>query len=59
MAKLGVQLMMVRDKVATDGMLPVLNRLADLGYRAVEVSQIPTDPANCRRPGPRPARTGA
>lgn len=46
MARIGVQLMMVRDKVATQGMFPVLERLADLGYRAVEVSQIPTDEAN-------------
>ena len=45
MARIGVQLMMVRDKVAADGMLPVLQRVADLGYTAVEVSQIPTDAA--------------
>ena len=41
MAKFGVQLMMVRDKVATDGILPVLERVAGLGYTAVEVSQFP------------------
>ncbi|MFZ0529678.1 MAG: TIM barrel protein, partial [Propionicimonas sp.] len=46
MARVGVQLMMVRDKVAAEGMFPVLGRIADLGYRAVEVSQIPMDPAN-------------
>lgn len=46
MARIGVQMMMVRDKVATEGIYPVLERLAGLGYRAVEVSQIPTDTAN-------------
>lgn len=46
MAKVGVQLMMVRDKVAGDGLFPVLKRVAGLGYDAVEVSQIPMDAAN-------------
>ncbi len=46
MAKFGVQLMMVRDKVAADGMLPVLRRVAAMGYQAVEVSQIPMDATN-------------
>lgn len=46
MAKVGVQLMMVRDKVAGDGMFGVLERVAGLGYEAVEVSQIPMDAAN-------------
>lgn len=46
MPRIGVQLMMVRDKVAAEGLFPVLERVADLGYKAVEVSQIPTDAAN-------------
>lgn len=46
MARVGVQLMMVRDKVAEAGMFGVLQRLADMGYEAVEVSQIPVDAAN-------------
>ena len=46
MATIGVQLMMVRDEIATRGMYPVLQRIADLGYRSVEVSQLPTDEAN-------------
>jgi len=45
-AGIGVQLMMVRDKIAADGMRPVLQRVADLGYTCVEVSQVPTDAAN-------------
>ena len=46
MAKVGVQLMMVRDKVATEGMFGVLQQVSRLGYEAVEVSQIPMDAAN-------------
>lgn len=43
---LGVQMMMVKDKVAEDGMRPVLQKIRDLGYDAVEVSQIPMDEQN-------------
>src|SRR5664280_432261 len=39
-------MMMVREQVATDGMLPVLEKIAGLGYNSVEVSQVPTDEAN-------------
>src|SRR5664280_432258 len=39
-------MMMVREQVATDGMLPVLEKIARLGYNSVEVSQVPTDEAN-------------
>ncbi len=46
MATIGVQLMMVRDKIAAEGLAPVLERLAALGYEAVEVSQVPTDAAS-------------
>lgn len=46
MANIGVQLMMVRDEIAGRGMYPVLQRIADLGYRSVEVSQVATDEAN-------------
>lgn len=46
MAVLGVQMMMVKDKVAEDGMRPVLQKIRDLGYDAVEVSQIPMDEKN-------------
>ena len=41
MAVLGVQMMMVKDQVAEQGMWPVLQRLAELDLQAVEVSQIP------------------
>ncbi len=46
MASVGVQMMMVREQVAADGLLPVLERIAALGYTSVEMSQIPVDEAN-------------
>lgn len=46
MAVLGVQMMMLKNQVAEQGMWPVLVRLKELGYDAVEVSQIPMDEAN-------------
>ena len=46
MAVLGVQMMMLKDQVAEQGMWPVLEQLKELGYSAVEVSQIPMDEAN-------------
>ncbi|NCD17358.1 MAG: sugar phosphate isomerase/epimerase, partial [Actinobacteria bacterium] len=46
MAALGVQMMMLKDRVAAEGMFPVLQRVKDLGYEAVEVSQIPMTEEN-------------
>jgi len=46
MASVGVQMMMVRQQVATDGMWPVLERIGRLGYTSVELSQVATDEAN-------------
>jgi sugar phosphate isomerase/epimerase len=46
MATVGVQMMMVRENVASEGMLPVLERIAGLGYNSVELSQVATDEAN-------------
>lgn len=46
MAVLGVQMMMLKDQVAEQGMWPVLQRLAELDLHAVEVSQIPMDERN-------------
>lgn len=46
MAILGVQMMMLKQQVAEQGMFPVLRQLRDLGYDAVEVSQIPMNEAN-------------
>ncbi len=46
MAKLGVQLMMLKDQVAQQGMYQVLEQLAALDIHCVEVSQIPMDEKN-------------
>lgn len=46
MAVIGVQMMMLKNQVADQGMFAVLGRLKDLGIDAVEVSQIPMDAAN-------------
>ncbi|WP_030016309.1 MULTISPECIES: sugar phosphate isomerase/epimerase family protein [Micrococcales] len=48
MTTLGVQMMMLKDEVARDGMYSVLERIKDLGYESVEVSQIPLDEPNTR-----------
>lgn len=45
-AKIGVQMMMLKDKVAELGIAEVIRRVAELGYSAVEVSQIPMTPEN-------------
>ena len=46
MAVLGVQMMMLKDQVADQGMYPVLERLASMDLHAVEVSQIPMTEEN-------------
>ena len=46
MAVLGVQMMMLKDQVAEQGMWAVLQRLAAMDIKAVEVSQIPMNEAN-------------
>lgn len=46
MSTLGVQMMMLKDKVAEEGMWSVLQKVAELGYESVEVSQIPMDAVN-------------
>lgn len=44
MAQIGVQAMMVKQHVAEQGAYAVWRRLAETGYSAVEVSQIPLTP---------------
>ncbi|MGI8767599.1 MAG: sugar phosphate isomerase/epimerase family protein [Propionibacteriaceae bacterium] len=44
MAKIGVQAMMLKNQVAEQGAYAVWKRLADLGFSAVEVSQIGLTP---------------
>ncbi|WP_116949196.1 sugar phosphate isomerase/epimerase family protein [Jiangella endophytica] len=45
---IGVQAMMLREQVREQGAFPVWKRLADLGFRSVEVSQIPLTPDTVR-----------
>ncbi|MEU1973458.1 sugar phosphate isomerase/epimerase [Microbacterium sp. NPDC019599] len=46
MTRIGVQAMMLKDSVAEIGAFETLRRVRDIGYRAVEVSQIPMIEAN-------------
>ncbi|WP_422935220.1 sugar phosphate isomerase/epimerase family protein [Sinomonas sp. P47F7] len=46
MAKIGVQAMMLRESFEKIGPFETLRKVAEIGYRAVEVSQIPMDQAN-------------
>ena len=44
--KIGVQMMMLKDKVAEFGAYETMKKLHELGYGAVEVSQIPMTTEN-------------
>ncbi|WP_436853849.1 sugar phosphate isomerase/epimerase family protein [Staphylococcus caeli] len=44
--QIGVQMMMLKQKVEEEGIYTVLQKLNDLGYHAVEVSQIEMTPHN-------------
>lgn len=46
MAKIGVQAMMLRESVAEIGAFETLRRVREIGYGAIEVSQIPMTPDN-------------
>jgi sugar phosphate isomerase/epimerase len=46
MARIGVQMMMLKSKVEETGPYEVLRRLDTIGFKAVEVSQIPMTPGN-------------
>src|SRR5699024_11578645 len=46
MARIGVQAMMLRDHDKEHGVGESLRRVAELGYRAVEMSQIPMTATN-------------
>jgi sugar phosphate isomerase/epimerase len=46
MATIGVQAMMLRDNFAADGAFETLRKVSEIGYHAVEISQIPMTPAN-------------
>lgn len=44
--KIGVQMMMLKDKVAELGIYEVMRKVSELGYHCVEVSQIPMTEEN-------------
>jgi sugar phosphate isomerase/epimerase len=46
MTKIGVQAMMLKNEFEADGAFATLKRLSDLGFNAVEISQIPMSEAN-------------
>jgi sugar phosphate isomerase/epimerase len=46
MTKIGVQAMMLKNVFEADGAFATLKRLSDLGFNAVEISQIPMSEAN-------------
>lgn len=46
MARIGIQLMMLKDHVAEQGIGPVLQRVHETGFEVVEVSQIPMTDEN-------------
>lgn len=46
MARIGVQMMMLKSKVEESGPYEVLRRLTEIGFSVVEVSQIPMTPDN-------------
>jgi sugar phosphate isomerase/epimerase len=46
MARIGVQAMMLKESVTEIGAFETLRRVRDIGYRAIEVSQIPMIEAN-------------
>jgi sugar phosphate isomerase/epimerase len=46
MGKIGVQAMMLKDEFASRGVFETLQRVSDIGYHAVEISQIPMTAAN-------------
>lgn len=46
MAKIGVQAMMLKDSFAEVGAFDTLRKVSELGYNAVEISQIPMDEKN-------------
>lgn len=46
MARIGIQLMMLKEHVREQGVLPVLERVREAGFSVVEVSQIPMTQKN-------------
>jgi sugar phosphate isomerase/epimerase len=46
MTKIGVQAMMLKESFETEGVFETLQAVSEIGYRAVEISQVPMTPEN-------------
>ncbi|MGP5268783.1 sugar phosphate isomerase/epimerase family protein [Brachybacterium alimentarium] len=46
MARIGIQLMMLKEHIAREGVLAVLRRVVDTGFTVIEISQIPMTEEN-------------
>jgi sugar phosphate isomerase/epimerase len=46
MTKIGVQAMMLKESFETEGVFETLEAVSDIGYHAVEISQVPMTPEN-------------
>lgn len=46
MARIGVQAMMLKDEFVANGPFETLRKVREIGYRAVEISQVPMTPEN-------------
>lgn len=46
MARIGVQAMMLKDEFAANGVFETLRKVREIGYRAVEISQVPMTAEN-------------
>lgn len=46
MARIGVQAMMLKESFSTEGVFETLQQVSEIGYRAVEISQVPMTPEN-------------
>ncbi|WP_233644359.1 hypothetical protein [Staphylococcus cohnii] len=44
--QIGVQMMMLKQKVQEEGLYNVLKKVSDLGYNAIEISQIDMNSQN-------------
>lgn len=44
--KIGVQLMVLREQIIKDGVYPALEKLAKIGFKCIEVSQVQMTPEN-------------
>lgn len=44
--KIGIQLMVLREQIAKDGVYPALQKLSEIGFKCIEISQVQMTPEN-------------